>query len=176
MSNPCINRWGLNSFWHNFWHSDSRYALMLQQDKAFTTLVQLYFKYGTVFASTFGHSTFWYKTGAKPSPLDLNYYYRWVTIKGTDQYESYTARLRLTSAESFQTRVSILRYDSWFIINLYWFQPDKLKNKRDKRSLLTPTVIPYAAIPRPIEATTRLQTLLRKAAPLQFTKSTPYNF
>ena len=176
MSNPCINRWGLNSFWHNFWHSDSRYALMLQQDKAFTTLVQLYFKYGTVFASTFGHNTFWYKTGAKPAPLDLNYYYRWVTIKGTDQYESYTARLRLKSAESFQTRVSILRYDSWFIINLYWFQPDKLKNKRAKRSVLDPTVIPYTTSFRSNAPITRLQTLLLKATPTQFVKTTPYNF
>ena len=41
-----------------------------------------------------------------------------------------TYRLRIVSEELFQTRVSVLKFSSWIVLNFYWFQPDKHKNKR----------------------------------------------
>jgi len=41
-------------------------------------------------------------------------------------------QFRLVSEERFNTRVNILKYNSWFIINLYWFQPDKGSKRRLK--------------------------------------------
>jgi len=160
MSNPCINRWGLNTFWHHFWYSDSRYALNLQQDQVFTDLIQTYLTYGTVTHSAFFHSTFWYKTSAKAATNDLKPYYRWAVTKGEEEHETMTARLRLASSETFQTRVSVLRFSSWFIVNLYWFQPDKDKNKRARRSQIETAAVITNSSKATLAPLTKLASLL----------------
>jgi len=142
MSNPCVSRWGLSSFWHHFWYSDVRYSLYVQQDKVIVDLVQLYIQYGTVRSSVFSQKWFWYKTSPQPTYLSIYRYYRWVTSEGRDPSESYTTSVRLAASEVFQTRVSVLRFDSWILINIYWFQPDKQRNKRAKRSRLSYTAVP----------------------------------
>ena len=136
MSNPCINRWGLNAFWHHFWYSDSRYALNLQQDKIFTDLVQVYLTYGSNAQNSLFWNNFWYKTSKSPAHSGLQLYYRWLTVHNEALKMTTTYRLRLHSEETFQTRVSVLRFSSWWVINLYWFQPDKDKNKRARRAKL----------------------------------------
>ena len=176
MSNPCINRWGLNTFWHNYWYSDSRYALFLGQDKIFTDLVQLYLIYGTAYSSTFFRHTFWYKSSTTPPSLQLETYYRWVTTRGREAHEVATARLRLTTAEMFQTRVSILRLNSWFIINIYWFQPDKLKNKRAKRSRTSHTITPLRAANSSMAPFFRVNTLFRASTLLTESHTPSYHF
>jgi hypothetical protein len=130
MSNPCINRWGLNSFWHHYWYSDSRYAMNLQHDKIFLELIRTYLVYGSRAPSNIFWNNYWYKTGTAPSVVDLRKFYRWVTINNTTLKMVNTYRLRIVSEELFQTRVSVLKFSSWIVLNFYWFQPDKYKNKR----------------------------------------------
>ena len=173
MSNPCINRWGLNTFWHHYWYSDTRYSDNLQQDKVFVELVQIYLKYGTVYNSTFSYNLFWYKTAPKPQLPKLHHYYRWVTTRGREAHEVVTSRLRLETAEIFQTRVSILRFNSWFIVNIYWFQPDKFKNKRDRRSKVLQSAITLATTKTTFSSLSKLNSLARRAS-LDLNLSSPY--
>ena len=176
MSNPCVNRWGLNAFWHHYWYSDTNYASFLQQDKIFIELVQLYLKYGTVYGSTFSHNLFWYKTAAKPKTANLQLYYRWVTTRGREAHEVDTSRLRLETAETFQTRVSILRFDSWFILNIYWFQPDKFKNKRDRRSKTIKKVTSLATNSSTLSTLSKLNSLVTYNPVFKLSASPIYNF
>lgn len=172
MSNPCINRWGLNAFWHNFWYSDSRYALSLQQDKVFTDLIQTYLAYGSDAQTSAFWNSFWYKTSAIPVTPNLKSYYRWLTVHNEGLKMTSTYRLRLRGEELFQTRVSILRLSSWWVVNLYWFQPDKDKNKRSRRAaLVTFTNLTNA---KPVSLTPL--TALTKISCLASRVSTRYNF
>lgn len=134
MSNPCVNRWGLNSFWQHYWYTDSRYALNVQHDKIFIELLQVYVTYGSDVPVNLFWNNYWYKTQIAPKTRPLSDYYRWITIfnKTLDSLNTY--RLRLDGDEIFQTRVSVLRFDSWILINLYWFQPDKRRKKRIART------------------------------------------
>ena len=130
MSNPCINRWGLNVFWHHHWYSDSRYALNLRQDKLATTLVQSYLSFGLDVPSNFFWNPYWFNTQAAEQSPDINRYYRWILAKSTALRSVTEYRLRIESEEVYQTFVTVLRFNSYFIINMYWFQPDKGRKRR----------------------------------------------
>ena len=136
MSNPCINRWGLNSFWHHYWYSDSRYYLNAQHDNLVLELLTTYLNYGTDVSSPMFLNSFWYKTAVKPQPQDLSRYYRWATVYNDTLRTTNTYRLREESEETFRTRINILKFSSWFVVNVYWFQPDKDKLKRSRRAKL----------------------------------------
>jgi len=134
MSNPCINRWGLNSFWHHYWYSDSRYALNVHQDKIFITLLQTFLLYGLRAPTNWFWNKHWYKTSvSSATELPLKDYYRWITIYHENIKSIETYRLRLKSDEHFQTRINVLKFDSTVVVNVYWFQPDKKLKKRLKR-------------------------------------------
>jgi hypothetical protein len=136
MSNPCINRWGLNSFWHHYWYSDSRYASYLQHDDLALNLVQTYLTYGSDIDAKMFWNKYWFKSSTAPQSPQLSRYYRWVTVSNKTLHTVNTYRLRISSEETFQMRVSVLRFNSWLVINLYWFQPDKNKRKRDRLAKL----------------------------------------
>lgn len=176
MSNPCINRWGLNTFWHNYWYSDLRYSLYLQQDKVFTEIVRLYLAYGTAYNSIFFRHMFWYKSSTTQPALQLETYYRWVTTRGREAHEIATSRLRLTTVETFQTRVSVLRLDSWFVINIYWFQPDKLKNKRAKRSRPACFVAPFRDVQSSLTSLSKINTSFNTLISPSKLQNVTYNF
>ena len=176
MSNPCISRWGLNTFWYNYWYSDLFYADNVQQDKMFTELVQLYLKYGTAYSSTFTYNLFWYKTAIKPRPTNLHHYYRWVLTKGREPDEIFTSRLRFETAEVFQTRVSVLRLNSWFILNIYWFQPDKFFTKRARKSKTLQTATSLVDVRATLTPLAKLNLLVRKVAIGSISNTTTYNF
>lgn len=130
MSNPCINRWGLNVFWHHHWYSDSRYALNLRQDKLAITLIQNYLSFGSNVPTHFFWNPYWFKTQTAERPQESTKYYRWILAKSTALKSITRYRLRIESEEIFQTLVSVLKFNSWILINLYWFQPDKGRNRR----------------------------------------------
>lgn len=153
MSNPCINRWGLNSFWHHYWYSDSRYASYLQHDDLALNLVQTYLTYGSNVDSKIFWNKYWFKSSTPPQTPHLARYYRWVTVNNKTLHTINTYRLRLSSEETFQMRASVLRLNSWLVVNLYWFQPDKNKRKRDRLAKLksyTNSVLPWASSPAPL--------------------------
>ena len=176
MSNPCVSRWGLNTFWYNYWYSDLFYADNVQQDKMFIVLVQIYLKYGTAYTSTFTYNLFWYKTAAQPKNTNLHHYYRWVLTKGREPDEVFTSRLRLETAETFQTRVSVLRLNSWFILNIYWFQPDKFLTKRERRSKALQTATSLVSVRSTLIPLSKLSFLVRKVSSNPVYKTTIYNF
>ncbi len=130
MSNPCINRWGLNSFWQHYWYSDSRYYLNLQHDSLVLDLLNTYLKYGNQLNPKMFYNIFWYKTAPKPYSQDVSMYYRWVNTYNEMLRTANTYRLRIENEETFRARASVLKFNSYFIVNIYWFQPDKDKNKR----------------------------------------------
>jgi hypothetical protein len=135
MSNPCINRWGLNSFWHHYWYSDYAYSSNLKQDRIFIDLIQTYLAYGSAAPADFFWNRYWYKTNSAPAKKQLQDYYRWITVSSSPFQMTNTYRLRIASEEVFQTRISVLRFDSWIIINFYWFQFDKKKKRRSLRTI-----------------------------------------
>lgn len=130
MSNPCVNRWGLNTFWQHYWYSDSRYALLANQDRIFIQLVQTYLRYGSGLPVSLFWNKYWFKTSVEPKQLPLTKRYRIASFydESTFSWQKYQARLE--GNEFFQTRISILRLDSWLLLNLYWFQPDKRRRSR----------------------------------------------
>ena len=164
MSNPCINRWGLNSFWHHYWYSDSRYALNVHQDKIFVTLLQTFLLFGlNTPANLFWHKH-WYKTssGSSVTALPLKDYYRWLTIYNETVQTINTYRLRLKSDEHFQTRINVLKFNSTVVVNVYWFQPDKKLKKRLRK--IDPTVRTQSILMRNASASSlkKLRTLTSK--------------
>lgn len=132
MSNPCINRWGLKSFWHHYWYSDTRYAHNLQQDGLILKLIRIYLTYGSTWDSRFFNNKFWYKTQPKSLNTPLSKYYRWTTTTCLVTGVVTTHRLRLSGPETFQSRINLLKFDSALVLNCYWFQPDKGQARRER--------------------------------------------
>jgi len=133
MSNPCINRWGVNAFWHHYWYSDSRYALNLQQDSLVLDLLNVYLNYGSDFYTKMLWNAFWFKASTDDRRVNLTKYYRWVPVYSEIAMTSANYPFRLASEERFESRVNIMKFNSWYIVNLYWFQPDKKRKQRLKR-------------------------------------------
>lgn len=131
MSNPCINRWGLSSFWQKHWYSDLHYSLYLRQDNLIINLLQIYLKYGSNSPQRLFANPYWYKTIYKHSPtFAMTNRYNWITVRDTAFGFTDTHPMRLSRGEIFETQTCILRFNSWMVLNLYWFQPYKQKNLR----------------------------------------------
>lgn len=130
MSNPCINRWGINSFWSHYWYSDLRYSLYSKQDNLILELLKIYLKCGSNIPKTFFLNVYWYKESTISDSKNFKRYYRWVTVRNRtlDMYTTYP--MRILRDETFDTRITILRLNSWIVVNSYWFQPDKKKKHR----------------------------------------------
>ncbi len=127
MSNPCINRWGMNTFWYSFWYSDNNYASNLKQDAAFNRLLHTFLFYGLNLPHNIFANLYWYAKNFKRN--DFPIYFRWIekfdkTLRIRTKYI-----IRNESDCIFPMRLWVLRYGSWLIINLYWFHPFKRKRK-----------------------------------------------
>lgn len=128
MSNPCINRWGLNTFWHNFWFSDFDYSIQVRQDKAFSLLIKTFIFYGISFSYNIFANKYWYLHLYKH--LSIPAYSRWVTYTPSGKKElseNYTIRQEADCI--FPMKIWILKYGHWVIINQYWFNPFKGRRK-----------------------------------------------
>lgn len=96
--------------------------------------LQTYIYYGVEIPPKFLQDPFFYKKENYTVSSDLLYDYRWFTVVEEDLGYSFSYIIRNDGAEIFETRWTILRFQKWFIINVSWFQPDKLKNKRLRKS------------------------------------------
>lgn len=173
MSNPCINRWGLSSLWYHYWYSDSKYYLNLQQDVIFLKLIRLYLSYGSDYSARMIWNPFWYKTGIRPLASEKNKYYRWTLVYNELRDEEVINQYRIESPERFDTRISVLRFNSWFIFNLYWFQPDKGSRRRRLNSRVTSYTNPLLLIEKSHSKLSKLSTLTRLTS---ISCSANYNF
>lgn len=177
MSNPCINRWGLNSLWRHYWYSDSRYAVNLQHDKLVTELVSTYLNYGSDFSTQHQWNSFWYKTNPRPSKENINNHYRWVSIYSHAAQETSTYRLRKDREnETFETRISILKFQSWIVFNLYWFQPDKKRAKRLKMTRLRHRLILHTQNSRSTSPIVKFQAAIKNFQSLNLNNVLTYEF
>ena len=111
MSNPTINRLGINQFWYKYWYSDTQYALNLQQDNLFKSLIQGYLDYGLVTKSNFFIHEYWYKfKGVKKLRLNsefrsYNTFFRRFFYSNNIVSIEHTFLLRNNTPEYFPLRV-----------------------------------------------------------------------
>jgi len=132
MSNPSINRWGINTFWYNFWYSDNRYSENLKQDALFLKLLNIYLYYGINISTNMFANFYWYSKNFKQ--LMLNNYTRLLTFKNPLLGTKSSYELRQKTDSIYPMKVWLLRYNNWIIINIYWFQPLKKKIKHNRRN------------------------------------------
>lgn len=128
MSNPLINRWGLNLFWYRFWFTDKNYFLNLQQDFLISKLVHTFLNYGVLYPKNIFLNKYWFlkKFGFKNYfALHNTKYYRIVNFKSntTNTLSHYFNRTKLKNI--YFGKLWILRYQGWLVINFYCFQPPK---------------------------------------------------
>ncbi len=141
ISNPSINRWGLNLFWYRYWYSDTKNQTNIQQDYIFNNLISTYVLYGILHPQHLFLNRRWY-----PLPLQYfkeyneNYmekYYRDMEMKDAIENEVIVHRLREKRKNMHLSKLWIFRYQNWIIINFYSFQPIKSffydKKKRFKQ-------------------------------------------
>ena len=142
MSNPSINRWGLNLFWYRFWYNDKINALTINQDNLINRLILIYTHFGLLHFKNIFLSKYWFtnlKTLTTISQNDYNLkYFRIVEYRNKvlNEYKSYKIRNKMKNL--YYSKIWILRYQKWLIINFYCFQPltsKNLKKNIKKRSL-----------------------------------------
>ena len=126
MSSPLINRWGLNTYWYNMWFNDISPSDTLNQDKIFSELITSYLFYGINLPYNIFANTYWYQS--QHYTLSTQSYYRWITRRGSQFGELIRYSLRKEVDCLFPMKLWILKYDTWIIINQYWFYPLKKKS------------------------------------------------
>lgn len=178
MSNPCINRWGLNSYWHHYWYSDSRYAINAHQDALYLRLLQLYMGYGLNTPLNTSSNWFWYKkSGALVSNESyLKRHYRWVTLYNPTLQSVKTYRLRRENEEAFQAKATVLKFNSWIVLNFYWFQPNKAGSRGSlRRASRTHVHVPTPSSPSQLPLQ-KLRTLTAAIYPSTLSTTLSYDF
>jgi hypothetical protein len=65
MSNPSINRWGLNLFWYRFWYNDKKNSLIVNQDNLFNKLMLIYIHYGLLLPNNIFLNNYWFNISKK---------------------------------------------------------------------------------------------------------------
>lgn len=133
MSNPSINRWGMNTFWYSFWYSDNRYSENLKQDSLFIKLVYIYLHFGINLPRNIFANVYWYSK--QFSLLQLSSYTRQFTFKNPLLQTESSYSLRQKTDSVYPMKLWLLKYNNWIVINLYWFQPFKTKDKQKKNKL-----------------------------------------
>ena len=134
INNPCINRWGVNSFWSHYWYSDNRYYQFIQQDSMFSTILKTYIHYGSDTPPKFVQDPLWYKNPTDNTKMKLHRDNRWFYVVEKDLGYSFSYIIRNEGSETFESRWVVLRFNKWCVISVSWFQPDKLFNKRRRKS------------------------------------------
>jgi len=144
MSNPCINRWGLNTIWYNFWYKDFDFAYEHKQDCIFSKLLTLFLFYGVNLTYNIFANTYWYSTAY--TKLAIRSYQRWITRKPNQFGEVVHLSVRKEADCVFPMKLWILKYSHWIIINQYWFQPIKKRRvwsaNEDPRHLDSVSIFP----------------------------------
>lgn len=128
MSNPSINRWGLNLFWYRYWYADRTSQLYIQQDYIFNKLIYIYLFYGILFPHNIFIKKYWYNFSGEENWQQSNYnekYYRKAELKGTFLNELTVHRLRNKIKHLYFSKIWIFRFQNWLILNFYSFQPLK---------------------------------------------------
>ena len=139
LSHPSINRWGLNLFWYSFWYSDKNKDYNVHQDFFFNRLILIYINYGMLVEKDLFYSKYWYDKNSiffkkrtkfltKSLPLTVRY----IQYKNKVNDELALVKLRIKKKNAHLTKLWILRFQNWIVINMYLIQPFK-KNSTMKK-------------------------------------------
>ena len=142
MSNPSINRWGLNLFWYRFWYNDKTNALTINQHNLINKLILIYTHFGLLHSKNIFFNKYWFFNSdslALTPHNDYNLkYFRLIEYKNKvlNEYKSYKIRNKMKNL--YYSKIWVLRYQKWLIVNFYCFQPlttKALKKNFKKKSL-----------------------------------------
>jgi len=128
LNNPSINRWGLNLFWYKLWYSDKNYPLTLQLIKLIENFIYIYLMYGVLFRTSPHSSNRWVADNLQKFELQKHnekYYRKIRNIINEYGVSDGFAVLRARVKNLYLTRMWIMRYQNWIIVNFYYFIPIK---------------------------------------------------
>lgn len=136
ISNPGINRWGSNLFWYNFWFSDKKKNQNIHLDFLLNELLYVYIKYGlysnkSIFLNKLRFFNFEKQISLYQKTHD-SVYFRSVEFKNRVLNETNILKIRINKKNIYKSRLWILKYQSWIVLNYYCFQPLTKKNKKKK--------------------------------------------
>lgn len=127
MSNPVISRWGLNLFWYRHWYTDKNYHLSLQHDDAINKLLHTFLNFGISFPVNIFIHKYWFKNYKYKNYFNehVTKYYRIINFKNfiTQEINSYNVRIRIENI--YQSKIWILKFQHWILVNFYCFTPLK---------------------------------------------------
>lgn len=130
MSNPSINRWGLNLFWYCYWFTDKNYYLNLQQDTLILKLIYIFLNYGTLFPKNIFKNKYWFFNKFNFDNYFNSHntkYYRIVNFKNATMGIDSCYHDRIGLKNIYYGKIWILKFQNWLIVNYYCFQPIKKK-------------------------------------------------
>lgn len=134
LSHPSINRWGLNLFWYSFWFSDKNKSSNVHQDFFFNRLLIIFINYGLTHEKDIFYSDYWYNSKSKFLKLrsflfskNLPLCFRHIEYKNKVNNELALVKLRIKKKNAHLTKIWILRFQNWIILNIYFIQPLKKK-------------------------------------------------
>lgn len=129
MSSPSINRWGLNLIWYRFWYTDKNSFFLNHQDSFLNRLILTYIHYGILFYKNIFINKYWYFSYKFPFKnylkSQISKYFRFVEYKSTVVSEQQICKLRVKTKNIYISKIWILRYQNWVVVNFYFFQPAK---------------------------------------------------
>lgn len=129
MSSPSINRWGLNLFWYRYWFADKNNAQIVHQGDLINRLILIYIHYGLVNPQNIFVSKYWYGSLTKQATSTRSdvssKYFRIAEYRSKIATERRSHRVRIKLKNIYFSKIWILRYQNWLVINFYCFQPMK---------------------------------------------------
>lgn len=144
MSNPLINRWGSNLFWYSIWFTDKNSPLEIQQDFLINKLINTYIEYGLLAKKNIFLNTYWHfkkKIDLIEAQNSFNYkYVRMLEHKNKITTEITKFSTRLKSKNLYTSKIWILKYQNWIVVNFYAYQPvtKKRRIKKIKKNISFP--------------------------------------
>jgi hypothetical protein len=138
MSNPLINRWGLNLFWYNFWYQDKNTSFSFNFDKIVQNFIYLYLNFGLILTKNFFFFKYWYQKTIEKKNIIFqlnNYkYFRILEHKNRITGEITPFYVRIKKKNIYFTKLWILKYQNWLILSVLAYKPfQKKKNILKKK-------------------------------------------
>lgn len=144
VSHPGINRWGLNLFWYNLWFTDKNYAASLHQDKLFIELFFLYLQHDRIRPRDVWYRRYWgiRRTQKRKRVFGSKRYPAAKQIRRLESKTVYRKAKKVQDAAPdrfskhlYTSRIWILRYSSWLVLNFYSFSPLQMRIETKKKKV-----------------------------------------
>lgn len=120
----------MNLVWYKHWYNDKIRQLTIQQDLNFERLIYFYLYFGFRYPSNIFKHIFWYDFSFCPQferKLFNLKYERQFEFFDKFLNENVQVTLRNRTKDFFASKMWMMRYHNWIIINFYTFQPVKKK-------------------------------------------------